>query len=457
MQEAPSSPSAPVRLFSPGVLRRLTFRLTTLMALALFGVVWTASYLYLQLDREKTIEAAVANTTNMARVFQSHVARSIKDIDQTILFLRQSYQSDPAGFDLPAWTSNSYLLHDLVLQISLIGKDGMLLTTNIVRNPDHVDLSDRVHFKVHATSQDDKLFISKPVLGRASGKWSIQITRRVSAPDGSFGGVLVASMDPYYLSGIFDQMDLGREGAITLLDTDGIILARAGLNNDTLGQSVASSELFKAAQGPQGVLFGPDPITGAAKIVSYRRLDGFPLIVSASMNEGEVLAAHSNRSQMVIWLAIGLSLAIALVTVSSALHDLKLMRAQAAQRDSERQAAEKSAELEATLANMSQGIIMCDAAGSLRVFNDRAVEFLHLSRSVAVGHKLPAEAAILLGKARPTISIAPVGKEIVLPDGSDAELVARRLTDGGILYTLTAIAPTRANTVERSRSMPATT
>ena len=40
---------------------------------------------------------------------------------------------------------------------------------------------------------------------------------------------------------------------------------------------------------------------------------------------------------------------------------------------------------------------------------------------------------------------------------SDAELVARRLTDGGILYTLTAIAPTRANTVERSRSMPATT
>ena len=133
------------------------------------------------------------------------------------------------------------------------------------------------------------------------------------------------------------------------------------------------------------------------------------------------------------------------------------MRAQAAQRDSERQAAEKSAELEATLANMSQGIIMCDAAGSLRVFNDRAVEFLHLSRSVAVGHKLPAEAAILLGKARPTISIAPVGKEIVLPDGSDAELVARRLTDGGILYTLTAIAPTRANTVERSRSMPETT
>lgn len=419
------------------IARRMAFRFSTLLALVLLGFVWLASYLYLQLDREKTIEAAVANTTNMARVFQSHVARSIKDIDQTILFLRRSYEADPTNFDLPAWTTNSYLLHDLVLQISLIGKDGMLLSTNIVRNPDHVDLSDRVHFKVHAKSNEDNLYISKPVLGRASGKWSIQITRRVSEPDGSFGGVLVASMDPYYLSGIFDQMDLGRSGALTLLDTEGTILARAGLNGNMLGQSIANSKIFRSATAPQGVLFGPDPLTGAPKIVSYRTVEGFPLIVAASMAEDEVLADYRERCRLIDWLATWLSLVIAVVAISNGGRELRLMRAQAAQRASERRAAEKSAELEATLAHMSQGIIMCDAAGVLRVFNARATELLQWPRGVQVGRSLPDEALALLSQVRPTSSIAPVGKIVTLPDGTRAELVARRINNGAVVYTLT--------------------
>ena len=65
------------------------------------------------------------------------------------------------------------------------------------------------HFKVHVNSKDDQLFISKPVIGRASNKWSVQFTRRFSNQDGSFAGVVVASMDPAHFTSLYNRIELG--------------------------------------------------------------------------------------------------------------------------------------------------------------------------------------------------------------------------------------------------------
>ncbi len=62
-----------------------------------------------------------------------------------------------------------------------------------------MNIADRTHFQVQQISIDDELFISSPVLGRVSGKWTIQFTRKLFAPDGSFAGVAVVSLDPDYL------------------------------------------------------------------------------------------------------------------------------------------------------------------------------------------------------------------------------------------------------------------
>ena len=51
--------------------------------------------------------------------------------------------------------------------------------------------------------------MSKPVIGRISGKWSVQFSRRFSNADGTFAGVVVASLNPEHLTKFYDQIDFG--------------------------------------------------------------------------------------------------------------------------------------------------------------------------------------------------------------------------------------------------------
>ncbi|WP_237152518.1 ATP-binding protein [Oryzibacter oryziterrae] len=438
-----SAQSAVVPVLTMGEIWRTARHLSTALALILFAFLWGGTYLYLNLDREKSLQGAAINTGNMARVFEEHVARSIKDIDQTLLFLRQSYETGPENFDLPSWTASGYLLHDLVLQISLIGPDGMLLTTNMVRNPDHVDLSDREHFKVHALTTADNLFISKPVLGRASGKWSVQLTRRVSKPDGSFGGVLVASLDPFYLSRFFQQIDLGNGGAITLVGDDGLIRARGGLDTDLLGKSIKDTPLFAAAT-KAGVGTFTDRTQGSdgSQLVSFRHMPDFPLIVMVSMAESEILAGYDRTRTMFLSIAGALSALLALVMVIGIVHQIRLARAQSAQQQSEARVASKSQELEATLAHMSQGIVMLDADRRIRILNRSAGALLGLSANTPAGTRLPTDICAFL-KCQDTADNAV--REETLADGTELEILSTPMPDGGVLHTLTDITARKRN------------
>ena len=59
----------------------------------------------------------------------------------------------------------------------------------------------------------------------SSGKWSIQMTRRINKPDGSFGGVVVISVDPYYFRTSTGASSSAAAGGVADR-ADGIVRAR---------------------------------------------------------------------------------------------------------------------------------------------------------------------------------------------------------------------------------------
>jgi hypothetical protein len=54
-------------------------------------------------------------------------------------------------------------------------------------------LGDRDHFRAQVDDKTDQLFIGTPVIGRLTGRLTMQISRRLRHPDGGFAGTLAAS------------------------------------------------------------------------------------------------------------------------------------------------------------------------------------------------------------------------------------------------------------------------
>ncbi|MCW6513278.1 sensor domain-containing diguanylate cyclase, partial [Lichenifustis flavocetrariae] len=139
--------------------------------------------------------------------------------------------------------------------------------------------ADRDYFKVHTTGNDVGLFVSKPFLSRISGTWTIALTRRINNPDGSFGGVALASLKLSYLDKLYATLNQGAEDAITLFRTDGTVVTRKPFVSDVVNKSFRASDSFTRIRTPPvGSFEGPSPVSGQERLISFHRVGALPLI-----------------------------------------------------------------------------------------------------------------------------------------------------------------------------------
>lgn len=174
--------------------------------LGLIGVLvlWTVVAFEIYRERQDAFAKAFHDADVTVRLVEEHAVRTVRAVDEALFYFRQAYARDPGSFDLQAWAEQASFLRDVGLQLSLVDTDGRLIDSSLGKPTAIIDLSDREHFRVQLDPSKDELFISAPVLGRVSGKWTIQLSRKVVGTDGTFLGVVVASINPDYLSAFYD-------------------------------------------------------------------------------------------------------------------------------------------------------------------------------------------------------------------------------------------------------------
>lgn len=281
---------------SPGARQRLFLPLVLLMLLPIV-LVWGAVLYKAKAEEELVIRSINTENLNLARAFEEHTIRTIKSVDQALLFLKFQYERYGDKVNIAEYVREGMIIASIFNQLGVIDEHGIYVLSNL---PNHkrVDLSDREHFRVHIEKDTNTLFISKPIMGRASGKWSIQMSRRINKPDGSFGGVVVISVDPFYFSDFYSGVDLGVGGVVSLIGLDGFVRARRAGDDKTVGQNVSKSPLLKyaAAQNrPDGSLRFTAVADGKPRFYSYRVLAEYPLLVTVGVQDDAALADYRER------------------------------------------------------------------------------------------------------------------------------------------------------------------
>ncbi|WP_411879988.1 PAS domain-containing protein [Polaromonas sp. YR568] len=260
----------------PGL--RIAIWLSTLVLM--FGV-GAFSYVQLKNIKAQQLERVENTLANLARVNEEHALRTFRAADQTLRFMMTEYADEGEKLDLGLLVRQGVIDGSLFAQIGIIDAQGIFRLSNLPFTKG-LDLSDREHFKVHKNEDTGELFISKPVLGRASGKSSIQLTRRINRPDGSFGGVAVVSIDATYFTHFYSDLDLPEKSVAALVGLDGVIRARQLDEVASFGEVITKSPTFQYIRDGKssGQFTSFSAVDGVERIYAYRKITDYPLAVT---------------------------------------------------------------------------------------------------------------------------------------------------------------------------------
>ena len=307
------------------------------IGISLIAGVWAAIAIYLNFEKDDAYQNAARLATNFSRTFEELTTRTVRVLDQTTVFVKREYETLGSKFDLAKYARDGVFLDRFFNLIAIVAEDGWVKQVNRPLPPSNV--KDREHFQVHIKEDTGRLFISKPVLGRSSGKWSVQFTRRINKPDGSFGGIIVTSLDPYYFTEFYRTVNLGQGAVATLVGLDGIVRARRSDTESNIGQDLSQSELFKQLRkATTGTYMSTSSIDGVRRLVAYTKLKDYPLAVLVGISEETILSEHAEHATLLRTLGV----VITVLIVAAALALFLLLRSQQRVQDSLRRSEQEA-------------------------------------------------------------------------------------------------------------------
>lgn len=269
-----------------------------------------------------------------------------------------------------------------------------------------LDLSDRAWFRAHADGGAET-HVGAALRGRMTDEILFTYSRALRRLDGTLDGVVQVAIR----TGFFKQPDLAAEfgsgTAMGLFDLDGRVLARTGLTAAQLDLPLADEVRRRLAAGERaGELQTTVPFGNADRIVAFRRLAAWPVVVTASVPVEQALAPwrQSVRGSAEVLSAVALGLLLlSVLAIRLANREAAARAALAAANHALRDAA---AGLETRVAARTrdlatserrfrvifdstfQLVALLDRQGRMIEMNETARGFLGLTRAQAIGVRI---------------------------------------------------------------------
>ena len=365
-------------------------------------IVWTAVILGLQSLYKDAIRNQIQESNNTSRVLQEQIVRVLAMIDKVTVRANESTTeaSQPAEaltrIDAVRLANETGLFPDILLQLGIVDAQGFFRFSNLDPRGEKssgVDLSEREHIRAHLRPEtmaevrqhinEGGLFLGRPVLGKVSNRWTIQMTRKLQDRTGQTAGVVVASVDPVYFEQVFKDVQLGPEGTIALIGDDDIIRAQVvGGTNQGMGSSLVLAQ--PDPEGSRSALhthFMRTDADGRQHLVVSRHIPGYPLRLTVSTSTEWALVNWHETRRITLILATLLSLVATLGAVFF-VRAIRKIEHQSAKIFAQNQLQEM------TMDAMQDGVLQLDRKGLLVEANPMALELLGMRKDTVIGARI---------------------------------------------------------------------
>lgn len=280
-----------------------------------------------------TVTEAEADANRLTRILSDHVELTFLSVDLSLRrAVERQYFNSLFGGNLPEYMEHNFAMWVRELpQISammLINEQGYIEASayergfeDFVISSKSVEGNSMLEEGKHQSGQDSYFYFTPGFKQNDPNSEIIIMSRKLNKLDGSYGGVVLAAIDPHYFVDFFDSISRGEHHFMNVSLADGTNMVsgpRKAENTEWLEKQMhETARIIKESDNIQTRIL---PLEGPDKIYSSKRLGSFPVAVSLALDSRDYLSQwRSNQFKdllfLVIFLAFGTALPFFVITM----------------------------------------------------------------------------------------------------------------------------------------------
>ncbi len=289
----------------------LTALLAGLLVVNLFvvGVVWQSLYQ----SRIQYEEQAAVAAGSLSHVLAHELGGTINSIDLALSavmdeYVRQRDAGGVAGAALNRYIARMKARLPVLDALRIADSRGTVVYGSDVAPGSQTNIADRPHFVRLRDEANAGLVISRLQRSRVNGKWVVVFARRIEGPAGAFGGMAFGTISLDDLTTSFSRVDTGRNGSVSLRDTEMRILARHPVPQEptqVIGERLDVPPLQDVIREGRdaGAYITDRTVDRVERRFSVRRIDKLPLYIVVGRSTRESLASWRDQMRRSLVLA----------------------------------------------------------------------------------------------------------------------------------------------------------
>src|SRR5690606_10667000 len=238
-----------------------------------------------------------SKTISLTYSYAKQLMVMVEQIDQITLRMKKEWEYPGVPLNLEQVKDLGLFPQSPMLYASIFDGAGTLITSTLLEGSGHMSAAEFSFFQAHQQNCCLGLYISTPPHSTLSnGRHPIHFSRRLEQADGSFGGVAVVSVDPFYLAAFQETAIIGERDFITLNTRSGLVLtSKVGVQMENTPVFYVQPPAFPSPEGSK--LEDGDLIRDReTRFVAWKNVGSYPLFAVSGLSVNDAMSNYQAQA-----------------------------------------------------------------------------------------------------------------------------------------------------------------